>query len=86
MSASGSLLQRYALRKFYVIEGPNARDQIAFCAFRLFLVDVKTKLSVYVPYFLCMRKSNLEIRTAGFPCRPQILRVLDICPPELIVT
>ena len=70
-----SLLHRYALRKFYVIKGPNARDQIAFCAFRLFLVDVQTKLSIYVPYLLCMRKSNLEIRTAGSSCRPQIVRV-----------
>ena len=26
-----------------VIEGPNARDQITFCAFHLFLVEVQTK-------------------------------------------
>ena len=25
-----------------VVEGPNARDQIAFCAFHLFLVEVQT--------------------------------------------
>ena len=26
-----------------VIEGPNARDQIVFCAFHSFLVEVQTK-------------------------------------------
>ena len=48
------LLQRCALRKFHVtdvktrvirlhvIEGPNTRDQIAFCAFHSFLVEVQT--------------------------------------------
>ena len=25
-----------------VVEGPNARDQIAFCAFHLLLVEVQT--------------------------------------------
>ena len=29
-----------ALRKFHVIEGQNARDQIAFFAFHSFLVEV----------------------------------------------
>ena len=52
-----SSLQRYALRKFYLIEGPNARDQIALGAFRLFLVDVQTKLSIHVPYLRCMHNS-----------------------------
>ena len=41
-----SSLQRCALRKFYVIEGPNARDQIAFGAFRSLLVDIQTKLAI----------------------------------------
>ena len=44
------LLQRCALRTFRdrtlirlrVIEGPNALDQIAFYAFRSFLVEVQT--------------------------------------------
>ena len=31
-----------ALRKFHVIEGQNARDQIAFYAFHSFLVEVQT--------------------------------------------
>ena len=31
-----------ALRKFHVIEGQNARDQIAFFAFHSFLVEVQT--------------------------------------------
>ena len=31
-----------ALCKFYVIEGQNARDQIAFFAFHSFLVEVQT--------------------------------------------
>ena len=48
------LLKRCALRTFHVtegqnkrvqlrvIEGPNARDQIAFCAFHSFSVEVPT--------------------------------------------
>ena len=31
-----------ALRKFHVIEGQNARDQIAFYAFHSLLVEVQT--------------------------------------------
>ena len=31
-----------ALRKFHVIEGQNARDQVAFFAFHSFLVEVQT--------------------------------------------
>ena len=31
-----------ALRKFHVIEGQNARDQVAFFAFHSFLVEVRT--------------------------------------------
>ena len=34
-----------ALRKFHVIEGQNARDQIAFYAFHSFLVEVQTNAS-----------------------------------------
>ena len=47
------LFHRCALRKFHVtvktrvtrlgvIKGPNARDQIVFCAFHSFLVEVQT--------------------------------------------
>ena len=39
-----------------VIEGSNERDQIVFCAFPVFLVEVQTKLALYVP---CMRNSSL---------------------------
>ena len=51
-----------------VTEGPNARDQIAFCAFHSFLVEAQTLLVTYVP---CMRNSNLEIRIGGFSGHPQ---------------
>ena len=53
-----------------VIEGRNevnARDQIAFCAFHSFVVEVQAKL--FVP---CMRYSDLEIRTASPSCCPQL--------------
>ena len=33
-----------ALRKFHVIEGQNARDQVAFFAFHSFLVEVQTNV------------------------------------------
>ena len=48
--------------------GPNASDQIAFCAFHSFLVEVKRMLATYMRR---MRKNNLEIRIAGSSCRPQ---------------
>ena len=48
-----------------VTEGPNTRDQIAFCAFYSLLVEAQTQLVTYVP---CMRNSNLEIRIAGSSC------------------
>ena len=43
------MFQRCALRKFRVTDGQNtrgrdSRDQIAFCGFYSFLVDVKTML------------------------------------------
>ena len=41
-----------------VIEDPNARDKIAFCAFQ-------------ATYMRRMRSNNLEIRIAGSSCRPQ---------------
>ena len=62
------LLQRCDLRKFMwemvktrvirlrVIKGPNARDQIGFCALNSALEVVQTKLAKYVP---SMRSSNL---------------------------
>ena len=54
----------------WVIEGPNAGDQIVFCAFDSFLVEVQaTLLATYVP---CMRNSNLEIRIAGSSFRWQL--------------
>ena len=43
-----------------VIEGPNARDQIVFCAFHSFLVEVQTK-AAYM-YMRCVRNNNLDIR------------------------
>ena len=45
-----------------VIKGPNAHEQIAFCAFHLFLILNKAG---YMP---CMRDSNLQIRIAGSSC------------------
>ena len=47
LQASGRCLKRPffnvgALCKFHVIEGQNARDQIAFFAFHSFLVEVQT--------------------------------------------
>jgi len=45
-----------------LLEGPNAGNQIAVCAFHSFFVEGQTKLGKYVP---CIRNSNLEIRIAG---------------------
>ena len=52
-----------------VIEGSNACDQIAFCAFHTFLVKSKRMLASYMRR---MRINNLEIRIAGSSCRPQL--------------
>ena len=50
------LLQLYVLHKFHTIdgqrlqaiEGPNKNDQLAFCAFHSFLVEVQPKLAVHL--------------------------------------
>ena len=52
-----------------VIEGSNACDQIAFCAFHTFLVKSKRMLASYMRR---MRINNLEIRIAGSSCCPQL--------------
>ena len=46
-------------------DSPNERDQIAFCAFHSFLVEVQT-------FMRRMRHNNLEIRIAGSSRRPQL--------------
>ena len=56
------LFQRCSLRKFYVREGHNARDQIAFYVFDSFLLEDQRNAG-----YICMprmRYSNLEIRPA----------------------
>ena len=58
-------------------QGPNAHDQIVFCAFHSSLVEVQSKATACV---LCMRNSNLEIWIAGSPCHPQIF---CFCTPVL---
>ena len=57
------------MMRLRVIKGPNARDQIAFCAFHLFLMEVKRMLATYMRR---MRNSNLEIRIARSSCRAQL--------------
>ena len=57
-----------------VIEGRNevnARDQIAFCTFHSFAVEVQAKLDSFVPCMRC-HVNNLEIRTASPSCCPQL--------------
>ena len=48
------------------MDSSNTSDQIAFCAFHSFLLEVQTKV-----YMRRMRNNNLEIRIAGSSCRPQ---------------
>lgn len=57
-----------------VIEGRNevnARDQITFCTFHPFAVEVQAKLDSFVPC-MCYHDSNLEIRTASPSCCLQL--------------
>ena len=42
------------------MDSSNASDQIAFCAFHSFLVEVQTKV-----YMRRMRNNNLEIRSTA---------------------
>ena len=44
-----------------VIKGPNAHEQIVFCAFSFLILNK-------AGYMLCMRDSNLQIRIAGSSC------------------
>ena len=53
----------------------NARDQIVFCAFHSFLVEVQTKADYM--YMWCVRNNNLDIRIAGSSCRPQQQKTLS---------
>ena len=70
------LLYPCALRNFH---GPNAGDQIEFCAFHSFLVEVQTQL---VTYMARKRNSNLEIRIGGSSssCRPQKMMAFKVIP------
>ena len=66
-----------------VKEGSNVGDQIALCAFHLFLVGVQINAgyildpsaygsgNVRVSTYMRMRNSNPEIRIAGSTCRLQ---------------
>ena len=53
--------------KLRVIEGPTVSDQIAFCAFYSFLVEVQTGAG----YIHVTHLSTLEIRIAGSSCHPR---------------
>ena len=57
--------------KFHAIEGPNARDQIAFyaCDCHSFLVKAIRMPSTYLPL---MHNSKLDIWIAGSSGRPQL--------------
>ena len=50
-------------------EGRDACDQIAFCAFPSFLLEIQTNAG-YI-YMRRMRNNNLEIKIAGSSCRRQ---------------
>ena len=52
-----------------VIEGPNACDQIAFCAFHTFLVEAQMNAGYIHSMHL---NNNMEIRIAGFSCCLQL--------------
>ena len=42
IAGQNALVYRCALRKFHVTVGQNTHDQIAFCTFHTFLVEVQT--------------------------------------------
>ena len=62
------LLQRCALRKFYVTDGQNTRDQVR--SVDSIHPQWKSK-RMLATYMLRMRNNNLEIRIAGCSCRTQ---------------
>ena len=53
------------------VEGQKAHDQIAFCAFHSFLVEVQMNAG----YIRCMCNNNLDIRIAGSSCRRNKIHV-----------
>ena len=68
------------------IEGQNAfaRSLWFLCnPFHSFLVEVQMKLATYVS---CMRNSNLKIRIAGSPCRPQLGYIILLTEPRTVLT
>ena len=55
------------------VKGRDARDQIAFCTFLSFLVEVQTNAGyIHVTHL----NNNLDIRIAGSSCRLQLLLLL----------
>ena len=60
-----------------VIEGPNARYQIAFSACHSFLVEDWKFKRILATYMRHLRNNNLEIRIAGSSCRPQLIYKTD---------
>ena len=68
------------------LEGQNAfASSLWFLCnpFHSFLVEVQMKLATYVS---CMRNSNLKIRIAGSPCRPQFGYIILLTEPRTVLT
>ena len=55
------------------VKGRDARDQIAFCTFHSFLVEVQTNAGyIHVTHL----NNNLDIKIAGSSCRLQLSLLL----------
>ena len=65
------LLERCALRKVYVTDGQNMRDQIKVrCVHSIHSWKSQRMLATYMRR---MRINNLEIRITGSSCHPQLV-------------
>ena len=57
------MVKTSVFRFLRVIEGPNARDQIAFCAFPSLVVEVQTNAG-YIHVTQCVIASRLGLRVS----------------------
>ena len=78
------MLQRCALRKFYMTDSQNTRVQITRGRLQTHVIKLRSVYSIHLSgkskrmlatYLRRMLNNNLEIRIAGSSCRPVLDRI-----------
>ena len=80
ISFTWQIVETHVIR-LQVTGGPNALDQIAFCAFHLFSVKSKWMLATYMQQ---TSNNNLDIRIVGSSCRPRQYCIVRWCRQTMV--